>query len=74
MKKTAQHHQWQQRQQQIQELSVAKVELTRGDTSGLVYVRPSVGAAFMVTPRAEALKGVEKKIKTLKQNQLDQIR
>eukprot|EP00585_Thalassiosira_rotula_P011587 CAMPEP_0196142292 /NCGR_PEP_ID=MMETSP0910-20130528/11505_1 /TAXON_ID=49265 /ORGANISM="Thalassiosira rotula, Strain GSO102" /LENGTH=68 /DNA_ID=CAMNT_0041403589 /DNA_START=69 /DNA_END=275 /DNA_ORIENTATION=+ len=61
--------QQQQRQQQIQELAVAKVELTRGDTSGLVYVRPSVGAAFMVTPRAEALRGVDNKIERLQQEQ-----
>eukprot|EP00579_Thalassiosira_antarctica_P012382 CAMPEP_0201914754 /NCGR_PEP_ID=MMETSP0903-20130614/4855_1 /ASSEMBLY_ACC=CAM_ASM_000552 /TAXON_ID=420261 /ORGANISM="Thalassiosira antarctica, Strain CCMP982" /LENGTH=71 /DNA_ID=CAMNT_0048450205 /DNA_START=39 /DNA_END=254 /DNA_ORIENTATION=- len=66
--------QQQQRQQQIQELTVAKVELTGGDTSGLVYVRPSVGAAFMVTPRTEVLRGVEEKIETLKQEQRGQMR
>jgi len=61
--------QQQQRQQQMQELTVAKVELTRGDTSGLVYVRRSVGAAFMVTPRVDALNEVEKKIESLKKEQ-----
>ena len=54
------------KQQQLQELTVAKVELTGGDTSGLVFVRPSVGAAFLITPRGEALRGVETKIETLK--------
>jgi len=52
-------------QQQLQELTVAKSELTHGDTSGLVYVQSSVGAAFLVTPRQEALRQVEEKIVSL---------
>ncbi|KAL7463752.1 hypothetical protein ACHAXS_004103 [Conticribra weissflogii] len=55
-------------QHQIQELKVAKSELTSGDTSGLVYKQSSPGAAFFVTPRWKAIEGVQKKI-----NELDQI-
>ena len=56
----------QQRQKNLQELTVAKAELTGGDTSGLVYVRPSKGAVFMVTSRAEAIRGVEEKLKNMR--------
>ena len=55
----------QQIKQQLQELSVAKAELTSGDTSGLVYVRSSPGAAFLVTPRLDVLRKVEEKTKEL---------
>eukprot|EP00804_Cyclotella_cryptica_P028687 CCRYP_008196-RC/>CCRYP_008196-RC protein AED:0.45 eAED:0.67 QI:0/0/0/1/0/0/2/0/94 len=48
----------QQIKQQLQELTVAKTELTSGDTSGLVYVRSSPGAAFLVTPRLDVLRKV----------------
>ena len=60
-------NQQQQRQKQLQELTVARAELTGGDTSGLVYARSSVGAAFLLTPRADALMDVEKMIQSLKQ-------
>lgn len=53
-------------EQQIQELTVAKSELISGDTSGLVYVRSSPGAAFFVTSRGKALEGVDSKIGELK--------
>ena len=53
------------RQQKIDELKVAKVELTRGDTSGRVYVRRSAGEAFMITPRGEALRGYEEEMQKL---------
>lgn len=52
-------------QHQLQELAVAKSELTHGDTSGLVYVQSSMGAAFLVTPRRDALRIVEEKIASL---------
>eukprot|EP00569_Conticribra_weissflogii_P003063 CAMPEP_0171334376 /NCGR_PEP_ID=MMETSP0878-20121228/4614_1 /TAXON_ID=67004 /ORGANISM="Thalassiosira weissflogii, Strain CCMP1336" /LENGTH=74 /DNA_ID=CAMNT_0011835449 /DNA_START=47 /DNA_END=271 /DNA_ORIENTATION=- len=55
--------------QQIQELEVVKSELTSGDTSGLVYVQPSTGAAFFVTPRGNAIEGVERKINELNRSQ-----
>jgi chaperonin cofactor prefoldin len=58
-----QHHH--QQQKQLQELTVAKSELTNGDTSGLVYVQFSTGAAFLVTPREEAIRQVEEKINSL---------
>ena len=49
---------------------VAKAELTAGDTTGLVYVRSSPGAAFLlVAPRSEALRGVERKIEMLKRQE-----
>lgn len=54
-------------QQRLQELSVAKSELTSGDTSGLVFVRQSPGAVFVVTPRADAIKKVNDEIDALKQ-------
>ena len=60
------NEQTQQLQKKVQELTVVKSELTGGDTSGLVYVRPSAGAAFMVTSRSEALKGVQEQIGTLR--------
>lgn len=52
-------------QQLLQELIVAKNELTNGDTTGLVYVQSSIGAAFLVTPREEAIRKVEEKIHQL---------
>ena len=57
-----------QKEKQLQELTVAKAELTGGDTSGLVYVRSSPGAAFLIKPRVEALKDVQQKIDELKQS------
>ena len=62
---TDHHVEMNQQQQQLEELTVVKAELTGGDTSGLVYVRRSAGAAFLVTPRKEALREVEKKIEVL---------
>jgi hypothetical protein len=64
----ANHHQQyqkQQRQPTLEEMVVAKTELTAGDVSGLVYARSSPGAAFLVVSRSEALRGVERKIETL---------
>ena len=54
-----------QTQQRLQELTVAKAELTSGDTTGLVYVRTSPGAAFIVTPRMDALQKVQAEITEL---------
>jgi hypothetical protein len=59
----------QQNQKQLQELTVAKSELTSGDTTGLVYVRPSPGAVFLVTPRVDALKQVEGEMDALTKQQ-----
>lgn len=56
----------QQIEQRLQELSVAKSELTSGDTSGLVYIRQSPGAVFIVTPRADVFKKVNDEIDALK--------
>lgn len=64
-------HNKQTTKQQIQELAVAKSELTSGDTTGLVYVQPSPGAVFFVTSRMEALRGVDEKINRLKQMEVD---
>ena len=61
-------------QKQLQELTVAKAELRGGDTSGLVYSRVSPGAAFLVTPRKEVVRGVEKDIEALKQGRQVQRR
>ncbi|KAL3817120.1 hypothetical protein ACHAXA_009951 [Cyclostephanos tholiformis] len=62
----ANHQQQHQKQQRIlDELAVAKSELTSGDVSGLVYVQSSPGAAFLVVSRSEALRGVERKIEEL---------
>jgi len=59
-----------QRHRALEELVVAKAELTAGDTTGFVFVRSSPGAAFLlVAPRSEALRGVERKIELLKQRQ-----
>ena len=58
-----------QKQQQLRELTVARAELTGGDTSGLIYVRASRGAAFLVTQRADALRDVETKIQALQGGQ-----
>jgi hypothetical protein len=55
----------QQIQKRLQELSVAKSELTTGDTSGLVYVRLSPGSVFVVTPRIDALRKVQHEIDDL---------
>ena len=63
-----QQQQQRQKEKQLQELTVAKAELTGGDTSGLVYVRSSPGAAFLIKPRVEALKDVQQKIDELKQS------
>ena len=60
----------QQQQHQLHELTVAKSELTHGDTSGLVYVQSSIGAAFLVTPRSEALRQVEEKMHRLRQSSM----
>lgn len=54
-----------QTQQRLQELTVAKAELTSGDKTGLVYVRTSPGAAFIVTPRMDALQKVQAEITEL---------
>ncbi|KAL9179441.1 hypothetical protein ACHAXT_008731 [Thalassiosira profunda] len=62
-------NQQQQKQQHLQELTVARAELTGGDTPGLIYVRASRGAAFLVTPRADALRDVETKIRALQGGQ-----
>jgi len=43
----------------IQELKVAKSELTSGNTSGEVYVRSSKGAAFLLTERIDVIKGID---------------
>ncbi|KAL3764657.1 hypothetical protein ACHAWO_010461 [Cyclotella atomus] len=59
----------QQQQQRLQELTVLKSELTTGDTSGLVYARPSSGAAFLVVPRVHVLKRVTEEMETLKKQQ-----
>ncbi|KAL3779011.1 hypothetical protein ACHAW5_010002 [Stephanodiscus triporus] len=69
-----QQQQQQRRQQQqrelklaLEELAVAKVELTSGDTTGLVYVRysSSSGSAFLVESRSEALRIVERRLEML---------
>lgn len=65
-----QHRRQEQQQQQnhklaLEELAVAKVELTSGDTTGLVYVRSSPGSAFLVESRSEALRIVERKMEML---------
>jgi hypothetical protein len=64
MKVGARHNRcWKQQQQPtLEELIVAKAELTSGDTSGLVYVRSSPGAAFLIEPRKEVIKLLEGKI------------
>lgn len=59
----------QSRQKELQELTVAKAELTGGDISGLVYTRSSKTSALLLTPRVEALKKVEEKISILKQEE-----
>ena len=61
-----QQQQKKQQQKKLQELTVAQAELTGGDTSGLVYVRSSPGAAFLITPRVEALKKVGQEMESLK--------
>jgi hypothetical protein len=48
---------------------VAKAELTSGDTSGLVYVQSSHGAAFLIQPRKEVVKLLEGKIASIKKQQ-----
>lgn len=53
-------------QQRLQELTVAKSELTSGDTSGLVYARPSPGAVFMVAPRTDVLQKINEEIDVVK--------
>ena len=58
----------------LEELIVAKAELTSGDTSGLVYVRSSPGAAFLIEPRKEVLSSVESKIAAIKKQQPPQPR
>ena len=64
-------NQKQSRQKELQELTVAKAELTGGDTSGLVFTRSSKSSssALLLTPRVEALKKVEEKISILKQEE-----
>lgn len=54
-----------QTQQRLQELTVAKAELTSGDKTGLVYVRTSPEAAFIVMPRMDALQKVQAEITEL---------
>ena len=67
-KQQQEERQRKQQQRALEELVVAKAELTAGDTTGLVYVRSSPGAAFLlVAPRSEALRGVERKIELLKE-------
>ncbi len=63
-------------QQQLHELNVTKTELTSGDTSGLVYVRntgnnaaSSTTTAFLVTPRQDAIREVNEKIRKIEQQQ-----
>ena len=53
-------------QDEIHELKVAKSELMSGDVTGLVYCRNSPGSAFLVTPRVEAIRDVEQKMKQLR--------
>ena len=62
-------NQQQSRQKELQELTVAKAELTEGDISGLVYTRSSKTSALLITPRIEALKKIEEKISKLKQEE-----
>jgi len=59
----------QQIQRRLQELTVIKSELTSGDTSGLVYSRPSPGAVFFATPRVDVLKTVQDQIAELNRKQ-----
>lgn len=69
------HCSWKkQPQPTLEELIVAKAELTSGDTSGLVYVRssPSPGAAFLIEPRKEVVRLVESKIAAIKKQQQPQ--
>jgi len=49
----------------LHELRVAKAELMSGDVTGLVYCRKSPGSAFLVTPRIDAIREVEEKVKQL---------
>ena len=71
-RKQRKNKQQQQQRRALEELVVAKAELTAGDTTGLVYVRSSPGAAFLlVAPRSEALRGVERKIELLKEQRQD---
>ena len=61
-------------QQLLHELSVARTELTAGDTSGLVYVRSSGNTAgnttaFLVTPRLEVIREVDEKLRSIEQQQ-----
>jgi hypothetical protein len=48
----------------IQELQVAKSELTSGNTSGEIYIQTSKGSAFLMTERAKAIQEVDKMIST----------
>jgi len=50
---------------EIHELRVSKAELMSGDVTGLVYCRKSPGSAFLVTPRIDAIREVEKRTKQL---------
>jgi len=77
MKEEAKHNlnrcSWKkQPQPTLEELIVAKAELTSGDTSGLVYVRTSPGAAFLIEPRKEVLSLIESKIAAIKKQQQPQ--
>jgi hypothetical protein len=70
MKEEARHNRgWKQQQPTLEELIVAKAELTSGDTSGLVYVQSSHGAAFLIQPRKEVVKLLEGKIASIKKQQ-----
>jgi hypothetical protein len=73
MKEETKHNRgWKQQQPTLEELIVAKAELTSGDTSGLVYVQSSPGAAFFIQPRKEVVKLLEGKIASIKTQQQQQ--
>jgi len=46
----------------MQELQVAKGELTSGNTTGEVYVQSSKGSAFLLAVRENTIEEVDKKL------------
>jgi hypothetical protein len=53
-------------EKRLKDLRVAHFELTNGDTTGKVYVRPSRGAAFFLAEdRSKATRTVEKEIQRI---------
>ena len=46
----------------MQELQVAKGELTSGNTTGEVYVQSSKGSAFLLAVREKTIEEVDKKL------------